>query len=111
MAEKTELEMPKVKMPDPAQMAQLFSHIAEKSQAVVKEFLNRQLTDGAHDLQGATNMGKSFMELTQKIMADPSKLAQAQLTLWQNNLELWQKALPAMFGQPMETVVREQKGD
>ncbi len=37
-----ELKLPEVKMPDPAQMAQLFSHIAEKSQVIVKEFLNRQ---------------------------------------------------------------------
>ena len=36
MAEpKSELKLPEVKMPDSAQMAQLFSHIAEKSQAIV----------------------------------------------------------------------------
>ncbi len=41
-----ELKLPEVKMPDPGQMAQLFSHIAEKSQVIVKEFLNRQTSDG-----------------------------------------------------------------
>ena len=106
-----ELKLPEVKMPDPAQIAQLFSHIAEKSQIIVKEFLNRQKETGAFDKQDQMALGKSFMELTQKIMADPGKLAQAQMALWQNYLELWQKTLPAMFGQPMETVVREQKGD
>ncbi|HCB14690.1 MAG TPA: class I poly(R)-hydroxyalkanoic acid synthase [Gammaproteobacteria bacterium] len=107
-----ELKMPEVKMPDPAQMAQLFSHIAEKSQVIVKEFLNRQNTDGKHDMQDSIALGRSFMELTQKIMSDPAKLAQAQMALWQNYMDLWQKALPAMFGQqPMETVFREQKGD
>jgi polyhydroxyalkanoate synthase len=97
-----ELKLPEVKMPDPAQMAQLFSHIAEKSQVIVKEFLNRQQTDGKFDMQDKMVLGKSFMEMTQKIMADPAKLAQAQMDLWQNYMELWQKTLPAMFGQPME---------
>ncbi len=106
-----ELKMPEIKMPDPAQMAQLFSHIAEKSQVIVKEFLNRQQNDGAYDMQDSMSLAKSFMELNQKILADPGKLVQAQMALWQNYVELWQKALPAMFGQPMEAVVREQKGD
>ena len=106
-----ELKLPEVKMPDPGQMAQLFSHIAEKSQVIVKEFLNRQTTDGRYDLQDTLSLGKSFMELTQKIMADPARLAQAQMDLWKNYLELWQKTVPALFGQPLEPVVREPKGD
>ncbi|MFO7639955.1 MAG: class I poly(R)-hydroxyalkanoic acid synthase, partial [Candidatus Competibacteraceae bacterium] len=106
-----ELTMPEMKMPDPAQMAELFSHIADKSQVIVREFLNRQSTDGAFDMQDTMALGRSFMELTQKIMADPAKLAQTQMTLWQNYLELWQKTLPAVFGQPAEPVVREPKDD
>ena len=106
-----ELKLPEVKMPDPGQMAQLFSHIAEKSQVIVREFLNRQTTDGRYDLQDTLSLGKSFMELTQKIMADPARLAQAQMDLWKNYLELWQKTVPALFGQPLEPVVREPKGD
>ncbi len=63
------------------------------------------------DLQDTLSLGKSFMELTQKIMADPARLAQAQMDLWKNYLELWQKTVPALFGQPLEPVVREPKGD
>lgn len=98
-------------MPDPAQMAQLFSHVAEKSQLIVKEFLTRQTSDGMHDLQDQMTLGKSFLDATQRIMSDPAKLAQAQMDLWKNYMELWQKAVPALFGQPMETVVREPKSD
>ncbi|MCB1767477.1 MAG: class I poly(R)-hydroxyalkanoic acid synthase, partial [Candidatus Competibacteraceae bacterium] len=92
-----ELKMPEVKMPDPAQMTQLFNHIAEKSQVIVKEFMNRQGTDGKYDLQDTMALARSFMELTQKIMADPAKLMQAQTSLWQNYMDLWQKAVPALF--------------
>ncbi|MCB1777899.1 MAG: class I poly(R)-hydroxyalkanoic acid synthase, partial [Candidatus Competibacteraceae bacterium] len=107
-----ELKMPEVKMPDPEQMTQLFNHIAEKSQVIVKEFMNRQGTDGKYDLQDTMSLARSFMELTQKITADPAKLMQAQTALWQNYMDLWQKAVPALFGQqPMEAVIREPKGD
>lgn len=82
-----EAKLPEVKMPDPAEMAQLFSHIAEKSQVIVKEFLERQKTDGAFDLQDKMGLGKSFMELTQKMLADPAKLAQAQMALWQSYID------------------------
>jgi len=107
-----ELNMPQAKMPDPAQMAQLINHIAEKSQTVVKEFLNRQSADGKYDLLDTMMLGRSFIDLTQKIMSDPARLMQAQMTLWQDYMDLWQKAMPAMLSQqPMEEVIREPKGD
>ena len=106
-----ELKMPEIKMPDPAQMAQLFSHVAEKSQVIVKEFLNRQKDSGGFDMQDKMALGKSFMEMTQRSWPTRPSWQKAQMALWQNYLELWQKTLPAMFGQPMEAVVREQKGD
>ena len=86
----SEIKLPEVKMPDPTQMAQLFSHIAEKSQTIVKEFLKRQASDGSYDMQDQMALGKSFLDLTQKIMSDPAKLAQAQMDLWKNYMELWQ---------------------
>lgn len=106
-----DVKLPEMKMPDPAEMAQLFTHIAEKSQVIVKEFLNRQATDGAYDLKDTMALSKSFMELSQKIMADPAKLVQAQMMLWQSYAALWQKTLPAMLGQPVEPMIREPKGD
>jgi polyhydroxyalkanoate synthase len=51
----TDLKLPELKMPDPKEMADLFSHIAEKSQVIVKEFLNRQKNDGAFDMQGSAH--------------------------------------------------------
>ena len=74
-----ELKMPEVKMPDPAQMTQLFNHIAEKSQAIVKEFMNRQSTDGQYDMQDTMALARSFMVLTQNFLAAPAKLMQAQM--------------------------------
>ncbi len=108
----TALKVSEIKMPDPQEMARLFAHIAEKSQSIVKEFLNRQKEDGFFDLQDQMNVGKNFLELIQKMLADPTKLAQAQVNIWQSYLELWQKAVPALFtGQPFGTVVSEPKSD
>jgi polyhydroxyalkanoate synthase len=108
----TALKVSELKMPDSQEMARLFAHIAEKSQSIVKEFLNRQKEDGVFDLQDQMNIGKNFLELTQKMLADPTKLAQAQVNIWQSYLELWQKAVPALFtGQPFGTVVSEPKSD
>ena len=58
---KPELKMPEIKMPDPGQMAQLFSHIAEKSQVIIKEFLNRQQNEGSFDMQDKMALAKKDM--------------------------------------------------
>src|SRR3546814_2835743 len=51
------------------------------------------------------------MEMTQRMMADPAKLGQAQMNLWQDYMRLWQSTAQRMLGQEADPVATPDKGD
>lgn len=101
-----------LKIPDPVEMSRAMTRIAEQSQRLVSEFLARQSTDGdAGKSADPLNIGNAFMEMTARMMADPSKLVQAQMTLWQDYLTLWQRTTQRFLGGEADPVIRPSKED
>ena len=90
---------PAMKLADPAVLSRSMADIAERSQRLVTEWLNRQ----SHELPqiDPMNVGHAFMEMTAQLMKDPSKLVQAQIGFWQDYMTLWQNTTKRLFG--MET--------
>ena len=90
---------PDMKFPDPLAMTRAMASIAERSQKLVAEWLNRQgrdvSTPGPVD---PMNVGRAFLEMTTRLMADPAKLMQAQLGLWQDYMRLWQSTTMRLWG-------------
>ncbi|HEX3953460.1 MAG TPA: class I poly(R)-hydroxyalkanoic acid synthase [Stellaceae bacterium] len=88
-------------LPDPAELSRQFAEIAEKSQQLITDFLARQSRrDGEEHIGMADPMaiGAAFLEMTTKLMADPSRLVQAQATLWNDYLRLWQQSTQRFLG-------------
>ncbi|MFO1429654.1 MAG: class I poly(R)-hydroxyalkanoic acid synthase [Candidatus Competibacteraceae bacterium] len=100
-----------IKLPEPLQVAQTIATIAQKSQRLVGNFLRRQVIDGALDLETSLSIGKAFLELTQKMMLDPTRLAQAQMSLWQEYTDLWRRSAAAFFGQQVEPLSTPEEND
>jgi polyhydroxyalkanoate synthase subunit PhaC len=103
-------EPPPPKLPDPVQWSRDMAEIAERSQRLVLDFLARQSAEGV----GATdplNLGRAFLEMTSRLMADPSKLMQAQVTLWQDYMTLWQRTAERFWGGKAEPLVEPAAGD
>src|SRR3546814_12277113 len=76
---------PDVKLPDPVEISKSMAAIAERSQKLVADFLARQKEAGGNaNSLDPLNIGAAFMEMTQRMMADPAKLVQAQMILWQD---------------------------
>jgi polyhydroxyalkanoate synthase len=72
--------------------------LAAKSQRIVSDFLSHQVSDGHLGTADPLNVGKAFFEMTARMMADPAKLIDAQLSLWKSYMELWQHAASNMLG-------------
>jgi len=106
-----EQQGPNVKLPDPVEMSRAMTRIAERSQSLVTEFLTRQATEGLRGSPDPFNIGNAFLEMTAKMMADPAKLVQAQMSLWQDYLTLWQRATQRLLGQPADPVITAAKDD
>ncbi len=94
-----------------AEFSENMIKVAEQSQRLVADFLQHQAKDGGKFDADPLNIGNAFMELTAKMMADPAKLAEAQMGLWQDYMQLWQNAAKGMLGQGAESVITPEKGD
>ncbi|HET6307117.1 MAG TPA: class I poly(R)-hydroxyalkanoic acid synthase, partial [Rhodopila sp.] len=90
-------------MPDPASVGRSMADIAERSQRIVNEWLKRQSqTDHAAD---PLNIGRAFMEMTTRLMANPARLMQAQLGFWQDYMTLWQNTTRRIMGIDIDPVI------
>jgi len=99
------------KLPDPAELSRTMASIAETSQRLVADFLARQ-RDGDKDQDpDPLNIGQAFFEMTARLMSDPAKLVQAQMTLWQDYMNLWQATARRMMGQESAPVISPQPDD
>ena len=97
-------------IPDPAELAELWANIGEKSQEIVKSFLARQDTLNTGPID-PLNVGNAFFELTQQMLNNPAKMVEAQISLWQDYMELWQATTRKALGEESQPVVTPEQGD
>lgn len=100
-----------IELPNLADLSQTMVGIAEQSQRLVNDFLSRQVADGHMGMADQTNLGQAFLQLTNKMLQNPAKLAQANFDLWQNYLDLWHKSAASFFGVQVEPAVAPEEGD
>jgi len=94
---------------DPMELARAMAGIAEQSQRLVADFVARN-QERLND-PDPLNVGRAFYEMTTRLMADPQKLIQAQMSLWQDYMNLWQSTARRMMGQETEPVIAPAKDD
>lgn len=95
---------------DPAELGRRMIEIAERSARLVTAFLDKQGRAEKPELD-PLNIGSAFLAMTQRLMADPTRLMQAQMSLWQDYATLWSRTAQRMLGQEAEPVVAAEKGD
>ncbi len=102
-----------IEPPDPAELSRAMGRIAERSQRLVGDFLSRQAQEDEPRDADPLNIGAAFMELTAKMMADPAKMVEAQMSLWRAYADLWQNAANQMIGGACASVgaVEPETGD
>jgi len=102
-------DLPGFRLPDPALVTRTMSEVAERGQRIVADFLKRQQEgSGSPD---PLNIGGAFIEMTGRLMANPTRLVQAQLGFWQDYLTLWQNTARRMLGEEPAAVIAEDPRD
>ena len=96
---------------DPVVLAQSLAAAAEKSAQLMGEFAAQQAKAGKSMVADELGIGKAFMEMASKMMANPYKLAETQMNLWWDYMSLWQTSTMKMLGGPSEPVAAPGKGD
>jgi polyhydroxyalkanoate synthase len=100
-----------IKLPDPVQWSRNMASLAERSQRLVAEFMMRQSEGSGLGTADPLNIASAFLDMTRRMMTHPEKLIEAQLTLWQDYLRLWQNTTQRFFGGTSETVAEPLPGD
>ncbi len=97
--------------PDQAAMLAKWSDLAERSQRLVQTFAEQQADGGSFSIVDSQSVCRAFADLMGKMAADPAKLAEAQLRLWQGNFDLWQAMTRRMLGKEAPAVAEPDKSD
>jgi polyhydroxyalkanoate synthase subunit PhaC len=97
--------------PDLAELSQQMSDIAERSRDLVAEFLKRQSAEDGVGMANPLSIGAAFFEMTARMMSDPSRLVQAQLSLWNDYMTLWQRTAQRFLGGNAEPMIEPSVGD
>jgi polyhydroxyalkanoate synthase len=87
-----------------------FKDIAERSRKLLQEFAERYRADGPQPVD-PLRLTQTFMDFTAKMLADPNRLMQAQIELWQQYMRLWQVTTQRMLGQTVEPMAEPARGD
>ena len=100
------------RLPDPALVTRTMSEVAERGQRIVSDFLKRQSEDGGAGANpDPLNIGSAFLEMTTRMMANPTRLVQAQIGFWQDYLTLWQNTARRILGEQVQAVISEDPRD
>jgi polyhydroxyalkanoate synthase len=84
--------------------------VAGRSQRLVNDWLKRQAKEGGTNLD-PMNVAGAFLEMTAKLMANPGAMMQAQLTLWQDYITLWQHTTRRIMGEETTPVIESDPKD
>jgi polyhydroxyalkanoate synthase len=105
-------EHAETKVPDPVELSRRMAEIAERSQRLVADFLQRQKPgENGIGMGDPLNIGAAFFEMTTRMMSDPTRLVQAQISLWNDYMTLWQRTAQRFLGGPSEPMVEAAQGD
>ena len=96
---------------DPAKLARLYADIALKSGRLVARYMERRANGSAHGMSDELGIAQAFFEAWAKLLADPLKLAGAQMRLWQDYFALWQSSMLKLMGQEAKPVAEPPPGD
>ena len=97
---------------DPTEWSRILFRIAERSQKLVLEFIERNKGAELKPMPfDPARMGQTFAELTTRVLNDPTRFVDAHIALWQGYAQIWQTALARMSGQKVDDLVKPAPAD
>ncbi|MGZ8203631.1 MAG: PHA/PHB synthase family protein [Burkholderiales bacterium] len=96
---------------DAVQLAKLYADIARKSAELVSSALASHADGSVRPIADELGVSKAFFEAWSRMLADPFRIAGAQMKLWQDYWSLWQSSVLRMMGKEAPPVAEPQRGD
>jgi len=96
---------------DPAQTAKMFAEVAERSGRILSDFVERHAGGKGIAFTDEFGIAKAFMDLSAQMLANPWKLAETQMKMFWDQVELLQASALKMMGHTAQPVTEPSKGD
>lgn len=104
-------QFPEIKGPDAERMAACFKEIAEHSQQVMQQVVQRNLSGDQFTIPDRGVVARTFMALTERMLSDPGRLMEAQSEYYQQMMALWQTTTQRLQGENVAPVIEPPPGD
>ena len=99
------------KLPDPKEVAHTYAEVAQRASKLITEHLQRQMKKGAAQPADELGIAQAFMDMMAKMLANPYKVAQAQMGLVWDYFSLWQHSMMRFSGMQAPPVAKAAKDD
>ncbi len=97
---------------NPVELAQTFAEVAQRSARLIAQTLEKQSREGISVAQDELGVAQAFMELSANLLTNPYRLAQTQMNMFWDYVNLWQRSSLRLLGMPaMAPVAAPIKGD
>ena len=96
---------------DGVELARALAELTQQSQRIAQHFLERQAQGDTFQIPDPAVVGDAFAKLSQAMLADPTRLLQAQMRLWEQMGELWQRQMLRASGEEAAPLVRPDDAD
>lgn len=107
----TETDTPPMPMPDPIQLTHILIDVYERSQPLLKDYIERhgfEFTEQNLDPLNLRDAGISFMS---HLFANPNRLLEMQMRYWNEWSNLWQASTTRFMGGESLELYKPEQGD
>jgi polyhydroxyalkanoate synthase subunit PhaC len=98
-------------LPDPQEIAKTYAEVAQRASKLLADHIKRQVKHGVTAPADELGIAQAFMDMMAKMLANPYKLAQAQMNLVWDYFSLWQHSTLRFMGLEAPPVARPAKDD
>ncbi|MCK9389061.1 MAG: class I poly(R)-hydroxyalkanoic acid synthase [Sulfuritalea sp.] len=98
-------------LPDPKEVARIYAEVAQRASDLIAGHIKRQMKRGVPAPSDELGIAQAFMDMTAKMLANPYKMARAQMNLVWDYFSLWQHSMLRSMGLHGAPVAAPKKGD
>jgi len=97
---------------DQSELSRIVARIAESSQRLIADQLNRRELDDDYQILDPVIVGKTLVELGARLMSRPDVVLREQLAFWLSYTQLWQRTTERfLLNKPAEPVIAPREND
>ncbi|HTY03967.1 MAG TPA: class I poly(R)-hydroxyalkanoic acid synthase [Rhodocyclaceae bacterium] len=98
-------------LPDPKEIAKTYAEVASRASKLLTDHIQRQMKHGVAAPADELGIAQAFMDMMAKMLANPYKLARAQMNLVWDYFSLWQHSSLRFLGMEVPPFAQPAKDD